>query len=206
MQMVHGSNSWNQLCKIDNYKILSKLSSLWYKNSARFKWKSYCCLISYDCYTQSLWPASIDGYTIRVFARKEESHGTFSMYLSCQTTPNQLLGNLWIVILIFLLLRGNYPGMFSALPLFAHQTRALRLISYEANFSACSHCLPIQYLYSAQQIHSPVAKSQLSPTVGTLNTDDFFLLRHHLNVWDILPLHKTFSCHRWTIHLRQHHL
>ena len=105
---------WNQLFKIDNYKILSKSSSLWYKNSARFKWKSYCCLISYDCHTQSLWPASIDGYTIRIFARKEESHGTFSMYLSCQTTHNPLLGNLWIVILIFPLMRGNYPGMFSA--------------------------------------------------------------------------------------------
>ena len=125
------------------------------------------------------------------------------MYLSCQTTHNQLLGNLWIVILIFPFLRGNYPG----LPLFAHQTRALRLISYEANFPACSHCLTVQYFYSAQQIHSPVIKSQLSPTVRTLNTDDFFFLqRHHLDVRDILPLHRTFSCHRWTIHLRQHHL
>ena len=70
------------------------------------------------------------------------------------------------------------------IPFFAWElSRAASVCSSNQSFTAnklwsqffCLFTLfTVQYLYSAQQIHSPVVKSQLSPTVRTLNTSTFF--------------------------------
>ena len=93
MQMVHGSNPWNKLCKIDNlpntFLIVPSLTQELCKIQMKILLLSNVLWLPLSITVSSL----IDGYTIRLSALTEESHGTFSMCLSRQTTPNQLLGN-----------------------------------------------------------------------------------------------------------------